>query len=464
MLKFIFTLTLLSVLGTGIAKGQSSRMNLQFNDVPTTQKLAFSSSFTTLNYDGFDLVKKQSDKIRVLIIGSSNAQGAGASNYAKSWVSKLESYLQTKGVITRNVSIGGTSTSTTLSRLYQDVLTWNPTVVIEATALWNEGLYGGNYLATNTAIDNLAKIESLCKQQGIHFLKGPVLPANSETDVVKKYSLSLQYANTLDAYILGDANVITTDKLIDPSVSVGDGVHVNDLGHLHIYQSINPYLITHHFLDNRLPSTIYQGEGCCMSDTSVNKSVNAGFDLTIPTDQILSSFSLAFQVKSTNTSSLKTLVSLSSTNAWGLQIAANGTIEMVKSTMAPLSSGVTLSNAEYSDVIFTYNALKGTCDLWINGVKKVSYAGEAVSSIPKIRLLNSLLLGNSPGLGLCLKNVFLYKTALRDNVCKDLFKTIFPKRSLLLYAPCNDELFLGGRLLNLACSPWYLEQNAFCTR
>jgi hypothetical protein len=435
-------------LSSAVLNAQTSRMNLQLKDIPTTQQQSFSSSFTALNYDGFEVLKKQSDKVRVLIIGSSNSQGAGASTYSKSWVGRLQTYLQTKGVLTRNVSIGGTTTSTTLSRLYQDVLTWNPTFVVEATALANEGLYIGNYTSINTALDNLGFIENLCKQQGITFLKGPVLPANSAIELNKKFSLACYYTNTLDKYNLAETNVITTNKQIEPVVSFGDGVHVNDLGHLHIFNSLNPYIITHSYLNNRLPSVPLQTDGVMVQDTVTNRNSSNGFDCTLSSDFPLKSFSVAFQIKWLPNYTNKTLVSLFTNNLFELKHSTN-TLVVVKSTGESLSAPVSLPDNVFVDVILTYNSLKGVVSLWVNGKKQVSYAGEVLPDITTLRLCSSFLNTNTQALGHTIRNVFLYRTELPDYLCRNFYNEPIKQRSLVLYTPMYDKPENGSRFVTL---------------
>ena len=62
----------------------------------------------------------------IVILGSSTAQGVGASTYARSWAGLLTSAVAPRGWTVQNVSISGSGTAGSLARFDQDVTPLRP--------------------------------------------------------------------------------------------------------------------------------------------------------------------------------------------------------------------------------------------------------------------------------------------------------------------------------------------------
>lgn len=84
--------------------------------------------------------------MNIAIIGGSITEGAGATEYKKAYVYKLEEYLREryKDVNIKNLGAGGTSSQFALFRLRRDLGSFKPDVIIIEFAV-NDRIYDSNY-------------------------------------------------------------------------------------------------------------------------------------------------------------------------------------------------------------------------------------------------------------------------------------------------------------------------------
>ncbi len=75
----------------------------------------------------------------VVILGSSTAEGVGASSQSASWAGRLAQQLAKSGIRVINRSIAGANTTDSLERFDRDVVPYQPGFVILATSIVNEG-------------------------------------------------------------------------------------------------------------------------------------------------------------------------------------------------------------------------------------------------------------------------------------------------------------------------------------
>lgn len=185
----------------------------------------------------------------IVVLGSSNGAGVGSSTYAAdpvspytsepatSWVGLLRAALGSSWTI-YNRSITGTNTASSIARFWTDVAPYRPSHVILATGFHNEGY------VTPTYIRGLAELVRLCDLIGaVPIIRGPS-PYNSAT--AGNLSSMLDAARQIDA--MGRWQIDALSTLLDESnghfaggstYHAGDGIHLNDAGHMACFQAID---------------------------------------------------------------------------------------------------------------------------------------------------------------------------------------------------------------------------------
>lgn len=171
----------------------------------------------------------------VVVLGSSTAQGLGATKYAASWVGLLTAALQPRGYVVQNVSISGTGTAESLARFNRDVTPFLPKFVILATSIINEPVTAPatTYLQNTKVL--IRKVEAI---GAIPVLVAPY-PNDSFT--------SGMYASVREIYAaLGAEGVPLLDFLDGADDGQGhwvkgltvDGTHPSDVGHKLLFDAI----------------------------------------------------------------------------------------------------------------------------------------------------------------------------------------------------------------------------------
>lgn len=433
---------------------------LGIQDVVSTVGQSNPSVFKSYQIDSKEIVRKSKDKIRVVFLGSSNMQGAGASTYANSWAGRLQAYLEgLGGYEVRNVSIAGTNSSVSLARFYTDVIVWNPSIVIEGTALWNWGFWGGNYNATNTDLLSCGQLENMCSQYGIRFLKAPALVSYNATDQAKKLSIFKSYCSTLDKYMIGDASCLVDSITLNSSVNVGDNVHVNDIGHESVYNSINKYRITHSFLAGRLPKYTQNVQRTYIEISSNNQVPATGFQIAnVNLSSYLFSYNLYIEQPDVWG---RTLCYLSSNLADRLRLNA-GTIQGTYSIDYVNTNGVatvikdSIQINTMSAITVSYNQLSKKLVIRINN--RILTRTIDFTAPQTFICMSNVNNGGNNIFGCSIANIQLYNSCFSDYEQTEIHKGRIFERSNLLYSPMGDaNIVVGSRFVNLACSPLYIE-------
>jgi lysophospholipase L1-like esterase len=109
----------------------------------------------------------------LVIIGSSNAVGVGATSYSLSWAGLLTTALEAQGWTVRNVSVSGMNTATAISRFESTVAIYRPSHVIHCTALFNDGFDVETFIKnTETLITRTRQIGAVPIVRGASPLDG----------------------------------------------------------------------------------------------------------------------------------------------------------------------------------------------------------------------------------------------------------------------------------------------------
>jgi hypothetical protein len=186
------------------------------------------------------------------ILGSSTAVGTGATS-GNSWASKFTTYYASTGTTT-NLAVGGTTIANASPTGYTIPTGWTdqPDPLKNITYAANAGAdlvlinFPSNFInQTNGTTANymtvLSSIVNLCVNLGIDYRVFTTQPRN--TDTTKRQILK----DTADAIIAtyGAKVVNTFSELADPTTleikstyNSGDGVHINNAGHLYLYNQL----------------------------------------------------------------------------------------------------------------------------------------------------------------------------------------------------------------------------------
>ncbi|AGF58281.1 lysophospholipase L1-like esterase [Clostridium saccharoperbutylacetonicum] len=164
--------------------------------------------------------------MNIAIIGGSITEGAGASTYEKSYVYKLEQYLNDKykDIKIKNLGCGGTASHFGLFRLKRDLGDFKPDVIFVEFAV-NDRIY--------TSVDISKYFEGLIREcakitQKIMIIDFPTGLADSSTSIHKKiaYYYNIPIIDIQDEVWkkIGSREIKWDDIAID-------NLHPNDVGH-----------------------------------------------------------------------------------------------------------------------------------------------------------------------------------------------------------------------------------------
>ena len=179
----------------------------------------------------------------VVILGSSTAEGVGASSQSASWAGRLAQQLAKSGIRVINRSIAGTNTADSLERFDRDVVPYQPGFVILATSIVNEGFESSPAVAYERYIENTTALIGRVREIG-------AIPMNITMYPVSRYkwehlALVSQLTEALEQWGWPLFNfwspVATEDGRWIPQLSA-DGLHPLDAGHGALYEAIpNPF-------------------------------------------------------------------------------------------------------------------------------------------------------------------------------------------------------------------------------
>lgn len=215
--------------------------------VPLLSCIIISASF------GTDVLAQTRPGIRIVVLGSSTSEGAGASNINHAWVQRFREYCreEVEGCQVINLARGGYSTY----RLLPDeaeVSADRPQPdrgrnISEALRLRPDGIIinlpsndAANGFEVEEQIDNYDTILAAAREAAVPVWITTTQPRNLDDD---GRSLLTQmrdstYARWGDDVIDFWTGLATDDGRLHPDYDVGDGIHLNDAGHALIFDRV----------------------------------------------------------------------------------------------------------------------------------------------------------------------------------------------------------------------------------
>ena len=187
-------------------------------------------------------------QIKVVVLGSSTAQGTGASTYANSWVGRFTTYVQSLNAanVVTNLAVGGYGTNQVMptgsnvgevpDHNITKALTYNPNLII-LNMPSNDAASG---MSIANTMSNFRTIINTALNAHVTIWVSTTQPRNLGTagqNLLRetKDSLYAQFGSkVIDFY----TTIALSDFSIDPTYNSGDGIHLNDAGHLVLFNRV----------------------------------------------------------------------------------------------------------------------------------------------------------------------------------------------------------------------------------
>jgi Concanavalin A-like lectin/glucanases superfamily len=322
-------------------------------------------------------------RTRVLVIGSSNAYGVGASSIANSWVGLLTSSLASTHDFF-NIAIGGKAasywvnedafsttitTSGTKCNLELALDTYKPHIVIGALVTQN-GIDVANQATSyiqansNAFISYVLKAKGICERRGVRYIG--VAPYGSNAFTAKNWSAVRAIGEQLDAKgvtLLDFFNVSYQGGVTIPAaIDSGDGLHYNDLGHLQQFKAVPQSCLK--LTTSELSATLRfpaSTEGLVFPSDITTLS-------PLLTDAFPSgSFTVGFRIKAPATPIVATALSFTGDNNLTRVRSANPLFWEVAGSTTLQNTPTFAGNGE-QHITLVFNQVLSTMQLYIDGI------------------------------------------------------------------------------------------------
>lgn len=315
----------------------------------------------------------------IVVLGSSNGAGVGASTYAAdpvspytsepatSWVGLLRAALGSTWTI-YNRSITGSNTASSIARFWTDVAPYRPSHVILATALHNEGY------DVQAFVRGQAELVRLCRLIGaIPIVRGP---SAYNTSPATYYPRMLDARNQLDALGVLQIDALSTLDAGDgtfvsgSTYHAGDGLHCNDAGYAAIFSAIDLGM----FQRSSQPAPLIRPPGTWKIDAAATLGDAMLINTTTGLAQALSSFTMRARVGGVSSSGatgrgfLSAYVSgisnapLRIRNPFSVYDMSNLAVTITTSTVNPTNTTTP------HDLVMVYKHTNNTAYFYIDGV------------------------------------------------------------------------------------------------
>jgi lysophospholipase L1-like esterase len=383
-------------------------------------------------------------KKRIVLLGSSSAQGNGVADYTTtSFWALLKTKLEPKGYEILNRGFSADDTADGIGRFYRDVITANPDFVIIAFTIGNEGITSASdkYASYQQFRAGILRMCYMAKTAGITPILMNQAPTKSYTVEIYNYSQKLNAE--LDALGIhcvswgGAVDALTGDG--QPILSIMyDNVHYKEAAHTEIANAFPPTLFERaQFEDGSLLST---KKGSISTNTLAANTPMAFTSTDITTFSQFMRFKVAAPA----------LVSvMSQSAATRVFMDAGGQIIWNDGS----GSNVTVATGNYGDgqwhsVGVTYSPIDQKVRIYIDGVLKYT---TTMTLIPNTlgfagRGASSSNLKNAE-----VKDMAVWRTRLNDLQMSQTHNGVFSQTSLEVYSPGHDKILAAGMpLVNLA--------------
>jgi hypothetical protein len=447
--------------GTDVTKLKNGEIGTAIKkDVQTTQGRFWQTTITQVNVTQNNeerqvMTVPTSFKKKIVLIGSSSAQGNGVEDYTTtSFWALLKGKLEPKGYEVINRGFSADNTTKGLDRFYKDVITANPDFVIIAFTLGNEGMTTAG--ADKNAVyqqfkNNILKMCYQAKQIGATPIIMTQAPTRSYTVDIYAYSQKLNAElQAMGFHVVdwgGPVDALDgTGKPIDSIMY--DNVHYKEAAHKEIANAFPPTLFDRGFLENGGYLRTQLGY---INTNTITSETPIFYDITD-----ITTFSAFMRFKK-GTAEVASLMSFSG----GIRcfLDANGAIIFNDgpSGSVIIANDINYANNSWHSLGVTYSPIDQQVRFFVNGVLKHTRASAIIP--------NKWTIGGRAGSTLTFKNgslkdFALYRTRLSNEQIMQMHAGMFSQMSLEIYSPGHDRVLAPGvPLINLAPTTVNLQIN-----
>jgi len=213
-------------------------------------------SFFLFIYTDFSSLDEQSTsktQVNVVVLGSSTAEGAGASKLSNSWVFMLEQELKILNKASSVVNYGKSGYSTfhimptgtqysnrpnpDVERNITNALSKNPNLII-INMPSNDAAYG---YSNEEQLRNYRLLIQMIKKRKIQYLLISPQPRNfkNKDQRIQQNALFQLMKKEFSPHFVDVWSFLSSEDFsLKPTFDSGDGIHLNDQGHAYIFQQV----------------------------------------------------------------------------------------------------------------------------------------------------------------------------------------------------------------------------------
>jgi len=383
----------------------------------------------------------------VVIFGSSNGAGLGASTYigdpseangyyspSTSWAGLLEARIKSldSDFVFYNRSKSGSNSSVSVERFWTDVAPYRPSHVVLCTALGNESYDVRNFLK------NTATLIKYCEQIGATPILRGSYPRNAGMDADKYNScIALNLAIEKFGYPVIDHLSILDNgdgTFFDSATYSTDGTHLTDAGQVQFYNCIDPSF----FLGTC--NIDYRPSGAGKISDSTTSSI--GIRLSAATEMILGNIdsaaaSVSFNSGATPENSRILTLYFSPIIECYCDSLGEVLIRENNGTVLLSTGSIIQPNTDYT-VLFSYSYPREIIEVFLNG-QLIGSVSKSLSGMYAATLCGrNDLPTNSPN-GYTFSSACLYRTSKDINLAGRLQNGHISYSSLLFAADFNSS-------------------------
>lgn len=403
------------------------------------------ASIITPPYDKVGDAKKNT----VVILGSSNGAGVGASTYtgdpnagnnwsspSTSWAGLLQSALGSSWNVV-NRSLSGTGFVAAVNRFWTDVAPHNPTHVILCNHPINDGY---NQLQIYQAH---LKLISYCERIGaIPILRG-AYPDNNMTSVQYQSMLGLNYqldnlpVNRIDNFSEFDAG---NGHWVGGSTYTADGLHPNDVGYAKFFSHIDLGLF---YFGGKHRPVIRRGGIWTPSNNPSNGPGIALVNISGP----VTSCTMRGRFNALSVSAIAARVFLSASRSANLRVRNPSNVYSLADVGALGDSTIMTNVVGWHDVCMVYNSATNIATLYVDGVSVVVVTDDNPT---QSELFNNFVFAGRPDTGdagpysYAMSDFAMWRVPLTSNAVAKLYTGDVPPASLVYYSDMSNTPPTGG--------------------
>jgi lysophospholipase L1-like esterase len=395
----------------------------------------------------------QKDSLLIAVMGSSVADGFGATNsegYAYQYTQLLDDRfnngLGADWDVT-NISIGGNSTVSLLNRWDNDLLPLCSRYVIYGVSLGNEGIRSQGQAAFDQFRDNMLILIDRARNNGIE----PVVVncyARADFDATD-YAFTKDMNLLIHSWDVASVNVLGTIDEGSGKWATGyeaDPFHPNTAGHIEMSYAFVPSLF------DALNEGKAQPQQVDTTFLAVDKS-STDYLLEFSPDGEMHSFTYTFDIRTSGDGPIAAFTTDNGGYGGMVINASNGALDYVASSSAGISGSSVINDGNWHQVTLTHYYAWGKTLLYVDGTQEGTIDEQLE---PATFVLSEQ---NAPTADY--KEWKLYRAGMTPDEAMAMANGDFLKSSLAVYAPLDGQSGIGpNTLANLAQSTNPISQQA----